>query len=491
MELALQAFRYPSRSGLIVIKRAMSQSVLDERKTIGIIGGGIAGPVFALQILTHPQLSSLYKPIVFEQCRETGGGEGVQSAGAAIGLSPNGLYPLYQLGLKKAIEEASYDMEGMSIWRVHHDDRREARDGERAGDAKACPHKLLSRLVNLSWAEDVQSNMRVMERGKLMDLLNERVKDEGGEIQWGKRCQGLQDLGGGRTRVIFEDEGSAELDLLIGAEGAWSLVRRYILESKYGKEEGTKKWVPKYQRASNIYGISALSDCKLTEDEMPKHALDDTHGCWLTQGALSSSALPGGVIRWDLQLPEAEEPPEPISSNDVSETSAPADQVERWISKITPGIYPLEHTIKLLRDHADIYHPVTGTFGRMLAASDRIFHSPLRQQVWEEDDIQHGNIVLIGDAARLIMPCGGQGTSFAVEDATVLAECLLQHPLEPTKHENLEQGALKEYAKKRVPRSKQMATYTGYTCEAGLARTWYWRALRDTTSFLSTFGSNK
>ena len=54
---------------------------------------------------------------------------------------------------------------------------------------------------------------------------------------------------------------------------------------------------------------------------------------------------------------------------------------------------------------------MTGTFGRMLATSERIIRSPLRQHVWKESEIQCGNVAVIGDAARLMLPSSGQGSS--------------------------------------------------------------------------------
>lgn len=85
------------------------------------------------------------------------------------------------------------------------------------------------------------------------------------------------------------------------------------------------------------------------------------------------------------------------------------------------------------------------------------------------------------------MPSSGQGTSFAIENATVLGNCLLKHGLD---EEDGDQQALKEYAKTRVKKSKQMAQYAALACEVGLGRTWYWRMLRDTSSLMIGWSSN-
>jgi 2-polyprenyl-6-methoxyphenol hydroxylase-like FAD-dependent oxidoreductase len=404
---------------------------------------------------------------------------------------------MYQLGLKTRIEEASSSMRGLQLWRVYHEGN-DAPEG-RVEEAEKCKFKHFGRAEHTSWSTELETDMRLMERSKLMELLNQKVNEVGGEIQWGKKLKGLEALERGRTKAIFEDNNTVDLDLVVGAEGTWSLVRRHILNARYGQQEAEKKWIPEFQKASNIYGISALSKCALPEAEIPKYALEDTHGCWLDRGHLTTSTLPGGVIRWDLQLAEIEDPP-PLSTSRPSPASGiqPEEEQEKWISKISAGAYPNERTVQLLKKHASAYHPVTGTFGRMLAASTRIFHSPLRQTAWGEKEIQSGNVVCIGDAAKVAMPSSGQGTSFAIEDATVLADCLLQFPLEEgSGGEDGGKGvgggdkrALQEYAKRRVKRNKQVTQYATAGCEVGLGRTWYWRWTREVSSMLFEWSNN-
>lgn len=469
-------------------------------KTIGIIGGGIAGPALSLQILAHPELSKLYRPIIFEQSHDPSGGDTIhkQSAGAAIAISSNGLYPLYQLGLKKQIEESSSSMAGLQLWRVYHDGNDTTLG--RVEEAEKCKFKHYGRAEHTSWSTELETDMKLMERSKLMELLNQRVIEFGGEIQWGKKLKSLEASEQGRPRAIFEDNDIIDLDLVVGAEGTWSIVRRHILNGRYGHKEAEKKWAPEFQQASNIYGISRLDKCALPADTIPKHALEDTHGCWLNSGHLSTSPLPGGMIRWDLQLAEIEDPPPFAASRPAlsSHIQPVEEEQENWISKISLGTYQKERTVELLRRHSGVYHPVTETFGRMVAASTRIFHSPLRQTAWDQKEIQHGNIVCIGDAAKVAMPSSGQGTSFAIEDATVLADCLLQFPLEESgggkyDRKGLEGGdkrALREYANRRVERNKKVAQYATMGCELGLGRTFYWRWMRAVSSMAFGWTTN-
>jgi len=83
-----------------------------KRLTVAIIGAGVAGPVLGLQILAHPRLAITYVPILFDQAPDPAltsiadeRRRKVQpSAGAAVGIFANGLYPLYKLGLRSEVE---------------------------------------------------------------------------------------------------------------------------------------------------------------------------------------------------------------------------------------------------------------------------------------------------------------------------------------------------------------------------------------------------
>jgi FAD-dependent urate hydroxylase len=70
------------------------------------------------------------------------------------------------------------------------------------------------------------------------------------------------------------------------------------------------------------------------------------------------------------------------------------------------------------------------------------------------------------------------GACFAIEDATVFANCLLNN--EASRDGKLQfEAAVSEYANLRVPRSKRMATQSYWTGVVGLAGRWWWRWLRD------------
>jgi 2-polyprenyl-6-methoxyphenol hydroxylase-like FAD-dependent oxidoreductase len=256
--------------------------------------------------------------------------------------------------------------------------------------------------------------MRIIERRDLQEILVQKVVGLGGEVVWGRKVERVEEVEGGGgfgqgVRVLFKAGESQEVGLLVGAEGAWSAVRRHILRTR---NAGTaeERWVPDFMGATGVYGISSPEVMPLELEGAGEEVVADTHGIWLDRGNLSTSPLPGGKIRWDLIIPEGS-PPEYSKSQGKGETNTVVDKddIAGWQSRIVHGVYTRKSTEDILRQHAGVYHPVTGTFGKLVAASERIIRSPLRQRVWEAREIQCGNTVLIGDAARLMLPSSGQG----------------------------------------------------------------------------------
>jgi 2-polyprenyl-6-methoxyphenol hydroxylase-like FAD-dependent oxidoreductase len=65
-----------------------------------------------------------------------------------------------------------------------------------------------------------------IDRGQLRRLLADAL--EPGTIRWGRALTAAVPLAGGRHRLEFADGSSAEADLVVGADGAWSRVRPLV-----------------------------------------------------------------------------------------------------------------------------------------------------------------------------------------------------------------------------------------------------------------------
>ncbi|MFF8729374.1 FAD-dependent oxidoreductase [Streptomyces sp. NPDC015171] len=68
-----------------------------------------------------------------------------------------------------------------------------------------------------------------IDRGRLRDLLLDSL--EPGTVRWGHKLTHLESVTGGAHRMHFADGTTTEADLVIGADGAWSKVRRLLSDA--------------------------------------------------------------------------------------------------------------------------------------------------------------------------------------------------------------------------------------------------------------------
>ncbi|OBR09399.1 Salicylate hydroxylase [Colletotrichum higginsianum IMI 349063] len=477
-------------------------------RIVGICGAAIAGPTLALHLLSHPVLRTLFRPILFDQSPAPGPAttDGSsprhhQRAGASVALLPNGIHPLLALGLGDAIRTHGHECDDLSLWSGPS-------SLDRSPDA---PLTHLKTMTNGFWSHEMRMGAVYFERAALQALLVDRVRELGGDVRWAKKAVHFEhidpavasgepradddDADACCTRVGFADGTHLDVDLLVGADGGYSAVRRRILTLR-DPQTAARRWLPDHMGMTGIYGISSAD--KMPASHAPERPFSESHSVWLPRGFLATGPCPGNMFRWDLILPE-EAAPEARADPADEETQAhhakygdgnrdgDGDE-EPWHDAIAAGQYPRSATVAILRAHLRLRHPFAGDFATMLASADRIIHTPLRQRVWQRDEIQWaapdtrgaGPVVLLGDAARLMLPTSGQGTGFAIEDATVLAAALLRHcgPSAVGRDPGDLRAALEEYAGLRVPRSEKMAAVASWVGSVGVGSTWYYRMIR-------------
>jgi 2-polyprenyl-6-methoxyphenol hydroxylase-like FAD-dependent oxidoreductase len=163
-----------------------------------VAGAGIAGPVLGVV------LRRLGAEVTIVEARPGPSGD----EGAFLGLAPNGMNVLGELGLADAVVARGVVSEGM----VFHNGR-----GRTIGtiDHRALGHKFGQRMV-------------MIRRGVLHDALLTAARAHGADVQFGARVEQIaQDAGGVTVRL----EGGRDLagDVLLGCDGLRSRVRALAL----------------------------------------------------------------------------------------------------------------------------------------------------------------------------------------------------------------------------------------------------------------------
>lgn len=159
-------------------------------------------------------------------------------------------------------------------------------------------------------------------------------------------------------------------------------------------------WKPEFMGASALYGISRRPAG--TDEEV----LGRGHAVLLHVGGVSTWALPGGRQFWCVSVPEATLPV--AGDNRVVEDSE--------YGNVTTGGYSLESTEALLRQFDAHWYPRVGACGAMFRDSEKIVRAPLWQRVFEAAETTNegaeANLVVLGDAGRIMLPTSGQGAGF-------------------------------------------------------------------------------
>jgi salicylate hydroxylase len=320
------------------------------RIRIGIVGAGIGGLTLALALRQRGLAAEVY-----EQASE------LREIGAAVGLTANGTRELERLGCLDAIAAFSTEPSEL-IWREWREGRRIAAFLIAQGGAYRT--RFGAPFIGIHRA-DLQ---RVLGAAHGLDRLH-----------LGHRLVSIKEW----NRVVqlhFANGNSAEVDILVGADGQRSIVRRYVV----GEERAA------YSGTSGFRGIVPVR-------VLP--SLPDPHALQFWMG------------------PKAHPLPYPISPsgsdiNFLAVVEGPSSWTEEnWVAPVTH-----DEAIAAFKG----WHPAVV---EMICAVVHNFRwglfavRPL--QTW-----QRGRVVLLGDAAHGMLPHHGQGANLTIEDAITLAELL-------------------------------------------------------------------
>ncbi|SFR38664.1 2-polyprenyl-6-methoxyphenol hydroxylase [Microbacterium azadirachtae] len=315
-----------------------------------IIGGGIAGSTlaYALHRYGHDAVVAEARP----GHRDTGG--------AFLYLAPNGINALAAIGLGDLPEAAGgFVASGMDF---HNARGRRIADLQGEGDL-----------------EEYGAHGRVLRRARLHAELAERAQAAGARYEFDARLVELHRTADG-VEAVFADGRSITADVVIGADGIWSTVRRLT-------------W-PAAPKPS----YTGIVDCgSWTEVDLPDTTRQQMY---FGHRAFFGYTVKNNVAYWFTNVPRRDEP----ARGELDDLDQAA-----WMGSIR-------------RLHEKDPAPVRAILqeARHSLGAWPLYDMPALT-TWHTN-----RVCLIGDAAHAVSPSTGQGASLAIEDAAVLAHWMQQ-----------------------------------------------------------------
>jgi len=340
-----------------------------------IIGGGVAGPATAMAL----QRAGI-DATVYEAYDRTADG-----VGAFLTLAVNGLEALRVLGLDEHVARLGIDTPRITL---------------RNGAGRA-----LATFENGPRRPDGTVSQTVRRADLYVALRDEAVR-RGVEVRFGKRLVDARHDGDGVV-AEFADGTTARGDLLIGADGLRSQVRRVIDPSAPPA---------RYVGLLNTGGFT-----RGVEVDAPPGEVQMVFGRRSFFGYLPA---PDGSVWWFANPPRADEPAD----------GELATSTEAWRAELVA------------------LHEVDDG-----PAAELVRRAQVLLPAWPTHDIpsvptwHRGRMVIVGDAAHATSPSSGQGASLALEDAVVLAKALRDAPDVPT--------AFAAYEQQRRARVERVVAY--------------------------------
>ena len=315
---------------------------------IAVIGAGIGGLTLGLALRKHG-----IDVQIFEQAPE------LAEVGAAVALAANGTRILQDLGLGTELAAVSV-VPSELVYRGWSDASR-----------------LVTHPVGDWYEREFGAPFWGIHRANLQRGLAAAWGTE--NLHLGKSLVALQGHGS-ETELTFADGSTVMADLVIGADGIRSRVRKWITNVE-----------PVYSGTSGFRGLVPRS-------AIPNLPDPDAVQFWMGPNAHVLHYAVGDTINF---LAVVEGP-------------------ERWESEGSVGHAATGELATAFRD----WHPAVRAMIDAVPQSPRwgLFALPPLNR-WSK-----GRVVLLGDAAHAMLPHHGQGANQTLEDAAVLADCLAEDP---------------------------------------------------------------
>ncbi|MEE9207444.1 MAG: NAD(P)/FAD-dependent oxidoreductase, partial [Gemmatimonadota bacterium] len=328
-------------------------------KTI-VVGAGLSGSLMAIYLARAGHQVRMYEKRLDPRGSSAEGGRSINLA-----LSTRGIHALEQVGAAGPVLEGAVSMRG----RMMHLE---------AGKLRFQPYDAREDKV-----------IRSVSRAGLNRHLIETADAEAGvECLFGQTCTGVDAESG---RATFRDESgqasSAEADLILGADGAFSAVRASMQRAdRFSYEQSY---------LTHAYKELSIPPAEGGGFRMEKNALH----IW-PRGGFMMIALPNADGSYTCTLFA------PFEGENSFASIASDGDVRAYFDAHFPDATP--HLLTLIRDFRE--NPTSSLM-------------TVRCGPWH----QEGCVCLIGDAAHAVVPFYGQGMNASFEDCYLLSEALLAH----------------------------------------------------------------
>jgi salicylate hydroxylase len=319
-----------------------------------IAGAGMGGLTLAISLLKKG-----FDVDIYEQSSE------LREVGAGLWISANGARVLDALGLKKAVEAINLAPQDRLVRYWETGEGHSVYNRDTAG-SKA-DHTLIQVL-----------------RAELQRVLYDAViRIKPGAVHFNMRTAGAETVNG-RARLLLDNGGVIEGDVVVGCDGAHSRVR----QSLFGAAP------PRYTGAAAWRGLTAMDKLK------PQHR-EPIASTWVgpTAHVTTYPVQRDGELFVSFSAQVDSEAWHTESWSEPGELADALDDFKGW--------------------HPDIIDLFTG--------SENLF----RWGIFVRDPLQswsRGRVTLVGDACHSMTPYLGMGVNITMEDAFVLARCLEQSP---------------------------------------------------------------
>lgn len=321
---------------------------------IAIIGGGLGGLMLARVLHVHGIAAKVYEAEASADARAQGGMLDIHEHNGQRALKAAGLFDQFL--------------------RIVHPGGQAARVLDQHG------------AVLHDEADDGSGGRPEVPRGALRRILIQSLPDD--TIQWGCKVATVEALGGGRHMVTFADGATATTDLLVGADGAWSKVRRVLSDAQ-----------PAYVGATFIETYLFDGD---TRHAPSARAVGVGAMYALAPGkGIFAHREPDGALHTYVELMK---PMAWIAGIDFSDRAAALARVAQEFEGWAPEL------LALITDGetAPVPRPI-----HALPAAHRWDRVP--------------GVTLLGDAAHLMAP-SGEGANLAMFDGAELGKAIAAHP---------------------------------------------------------------